>query len=558
MNSKKNRKEYVKKQAGVNNSFNSWLIAALLSVIVLVVYFPSFSNGLTELDDTIFMNENKEYNKDISNLGTSFNRGVFGKEDSYYRPMLLNSYILNFQVSKDDVKGYHICNILLHLLSVILLWRLLLKLKLSDRAALFLTILFAVHPALSQAVSWIPGRNDTLLASFTFGFIITAINYLEGRKWISLVSAFLLLLAALFTKESALFIPFGTIFILGMIGIIQWKDKRNLLIYFSWLLAILLFFVIKSKAGLNSNGFTISVMADNFLSRIPALIQYFGKTILPFNLSVFPILQDTSNIYGLLAILLLGALIYYSGKSNKRIIIAGFGWFLLMLLPVILLPTSLNDQDFEHRLYVPFLGILLILSQTLLFTRLTSRTSSFVCIGVAIIFAGININHQKKFSNPISFWESAVESSPHSSYATMMLACRVDVVDLKRANELMIKAYSLNPKEKYINFYVGKMYNDKGESEIAEKYLLQELNISSYYETYFQLSRIEFLKKNLDKSISYMETYLQKAPHDQSAITNYILMLIDNGQKQKAYNYILQKQKEGIILPKELIDKAVH
>ena len=556
MNSKKNNRDYAKKQTGVNISLNSWLIAALLSITVFFVYFPSLSNGLTELDDTIFINENKEYNKDISNLVTSFNRGVFAKVDSYYRPMLLDSYIINYQVSKDDVKGYHILNILLHLLSVILLWRLLLKLKLTERQALFLTILFAVHPALSQAVSWIPGRNDTLLASFTFGFILTTINYLEGRKWHSLLVAFLLLLAALFTKESALFIPFGAIFILGMIGLIQWKDKRNLLIYFSWLLAVILFIFFKLKAGLNSNGFGISVIADNFLSRIPALIQYFGKAILPFNLSVFPILQDTSIIYGLLAIILMGLLVYFSRNGNKRIIIAGLGWFLLMLLPVIILPTSLNDQDFEHRLYVPFLGILLILSQTLLFTGLSSRTSGIVCVGIAIIFAGINMNHQEKFSNPISFWESAVESSPHSSYATMMLACRVDNKDLKRANELMLKAYSLNPKEKYINFYVGKMYNDKADYAMAEKYLLQELNISSYYETYFQLSKIEFIKKNLDKSISYIETYLQKAPHDQNAITNYVLMLIDKGQKQKAYNFIIQKQKEGIFLPKELIDKA--
>ncbi len=556
MNRSKNKREYAKKQSGVNNSLKSWLIAALLSVTVLVVYFPSLSNGLTELDDTIFIKENKEYNKDISNLVTSFHRGVFGREDTYYRPVLLNSYILNYQVSKDDIKGYHTLNILLHLLSVILLWRLLLKLKLTDRQALFLTILFAVHPALSQAVSWIPGRNDTLLASFTFGFILATINYLEGRKWISFLAAFLLLLAALFTKESALFIPFGAIFILGMMGLVQWKDKRNLLIYFSWLLAIIIFLVVKSKAELNSKGFDISAMADNFLSRIPALNQYFGKAIMPFNLSVFPILKDTSNIYGLLAIILLGALVYYSKNGNKRIIIAGLGWFLLMLLPVIILPAALNDQDFEHRLYVPFLGILLILSQTLLFTRLSSKISGLIFIGVVIIFAGINIIHQKKFSNPISFWESAVESSPHSSYATMMLACRVDEIDLKRANELMLKAYSLNPKEKYINFYIGKMYNDKGNYELAEKYLLQELNISSYYETYFQLSKIEFLKKNLDKSIPYIETYLQKAPHDQNAIFNYILMLIDKGQKQKAYNFILQKQREGIIIPKELIVKA--
>ncbi len=551
----KKKKEDLKNQAPTSLSFKPILIYALLSIIVLGIYSTSINNGLTELDDQIFIKENIEYNKDISNIITSFKRGVFAvKKDTYYRPLLLNSFVLNYQINKDRIMGYHLFNVFMHLLSVFLLYKLLIKLKLPDLTALLLTIIFAVHPTLSQAVSWIPGRNDSILAVFTFGFILSTINYCQSRKWVSIIASFLFLLAAMYTKESALFVPFGTFLLLALTEIIQWREKRNAPLYLSWMLALFIWFISRLSAGLQSESYTFSTILSNSLDRVPILIHYFGKTILPFNLNVFPLKEDTSYAYGIAAILIVGALLYFSDKPNKKIVLAGFSWFILMLLPVVLLPSSLNNQEFEHRLYVPFLGVLLILSQTILFTKFKPAISSSLIIGIVVLFAGINIKHQTKFKNPVTFWTAAVQSSPHSAYATMMLAARLDDTEIVKSKNMMLKAYELNPKEKYINFYLGKMYNDGGEKEKAEKYLLEELRLSAYYETYFQLSKIEFEKKNLDKSISYMEMYLQKAPDDKMAVSNYILMLSETGQKQKAQQFAQQRQNQGKALPKELTD----
>jgi hypothetical protein len=74
----------------------------ILIVAVLIVYWPTFSLDYTELDDSIFIKETSDYNKDLSNLATSFQRGVFNAtEDIYYRPLLLDSFILNYKMSED-------------------------------------------------------------------------------------------------------------------------------------------------------------------------------------------------------------------------------------------------------------------------------------------------------------------------------------------------------------------------------------------------------------------------------------------------------------------------
>jgi hypothetical protein len=60
-----------------------WLIVA-----VVIVYFPTFYFGLTELDDSIFIREFHQYNEDLGNLVNSFHRGLFdAAKDPYYRPL---------------------------------------------------------------------------------------------------------------------------------------------------------------------------------------------------------------------------------------------------------------------------------------------------------------------------------------------------------------------------------------------------------------------------------------------------------------------------------------
>ncbi|MBS1688277.1 MAG: hypothetical protein JSS96_06100, partial [Bacteroidetes bacterium] len=135
--------------------------AILLILAIVLVYAVSISFGYTELDDSIFIRQYHEYNENLSNLVTSFHRGVFdATQDVYYRPLFLDSMILNYAISEDNIAGYHLVNILMHIIAVLLLFKLFKKLNISELHAFILCLIFAIHPVLSQAVAWIPGRND--------------------------------------------------------------------------------------------------------------------------------------------------------------------------------------------------------------------------------------------------------------------------------------------------------------------------------------------------------------------------------------------------------------
>lgn len=527
----------------------------ILSIVVMLLYSGSLNHGFTELDDTIFVNEFHEYNSDANNLVHSFKRGVFSEDkDFYYRPMLLNSFIVNTWFAQDNIKAYFFFNILLHLIAVLLLYILLQKLNVGKLNAFLLSLIFGVHPALTQAVAWIPGRNDTLLAVFAFAGMIAALHYTKTKNPIYLIAQCVLFLLAFFTKETAVLTPFALLSVLYLIFKDDWKKKEFMVLYVSWILCAVIWWLVRSQASLIPNPVFETHSISDMLARMPIAIQYIGKSILPFNLSVFPMMNQTTYWFGALGLVLIGLALYFAKNVDKRIVIAGIVWFVLLLLPVFLLPSSINDQDFEHRLYLPILGILLVLSQTWFFKNLSEQYVLIACLIISIVFALININQQNKFSSPLNFWQDAVRTSPQSSYANMMLAARIDSMDVAQANRLMKKAYALNPKEKYINYYLGKHYLEAGKLDSAKLFLLDELKLSAYYDTYFLLSRLSFLEKNTAASISYMETYLEKDPKNSQAINNLVLMLVETNQKEKAKNLLLKKQAEGIAVNQGLME----
>lgn len=520
-----------------------------LSMAVLAVYLPSLSLGFTDLDDSIFIREMRAYTSELSNLAVSFTRGVFDPvNDTYYRPMFLNAMILNYQLSGDHVAGYHLVNVLLHLTAVLLLFRLLEQLSVQRLHAFILALIFAVHPVLTQAVAWIPGRNDTLMAVFILGFLIQSFNYIRNGKPIALVYTCLLLSLAFFTKETALFAPAAAFILLIIVAGNQWNNKKMLVQYGVWIIAMVIYLSVRAMATIQSSAIAPAEMIQDFISRLPLLIQYLGKIFLPFNLSVFPVMEDTVYYYGILALLLLPVGILTAKEKNTRHILGGFLLFLLFLTPALLVPRSLNEQTFEHRLYLPLIGILLILPQTILFRNRLKPASLLSCfVAGCIVLSVLNYRHQQYFRDAFTFWEQAYTTSPHSAYAVMMYGARVQ--DQQEGFKLMREAYRLNPKEKYLNYYYGVMLQEQDSVLESEKYLLQEKNASGYYQCDFHLAKVAYYKKDLHQSAAYLAEFLEKDPGHRMANNNLLLLYIETGQKQQAQVQADRMEQVGLPVP---------
>lgn len=551
-----------------------------LAIAVLVVYFPSFSFGFTELDDSIFIRDFQEYNEQISNLFGAFGRGLFNPtQDPYYRPIFSDSMILNYRISGLEIGSYHVVNILLHITTIVLLYKLFIRLKLKQLHAFLLCAVFAVHPVLCQAVAWIPGRNDTILAVFILAFFNKAIDYAEKGNIKNIVLASFFLLLAFFTKETAVFAAPAAFVILVLALGLKPFEKRNLTLYGTWAGCFIIWFAARSMATVHiKTDLSTARQVTDFIHRLPVMIQYMGKIFLPFNLTVFPIQKDTVYYFGFIAVALLAALIYFSENVNWRRLAAGFAVFLLFLLPALLVPGNLNEQTFEHRLYLPVIGILLLLPETALFKRLTDKNLLVAISGICVIFAAVNFNHQYNFSDPFAFWHKAANGSPNSAYANMMLAAREDrnaqelAYEMRSTEErqswvknagenaqlsfdLFHKAYGLNPNEKYLNFYYGCMLQKKDSILASEPYFLKEKKTSGYYECDFYLARVAMTKNDTAGAIGYMETYLKKDAGNPQANNNLLLMYFSRRQFKEAKMQVSKMQVLGLPVPQAMVQQ---
>jgi tetratricopeptide (TPR) repeat protein len=192
-------------------------------------------------------------------------------------------------------------------------------------------------------------------------------------------------------------------------------------------------------------------------------------------------------------------------------------------------------------------------TETVLFKN-SLKQIHLLAIGIAVVFVfGVmNHNRQKFFNDPVSFWTEALRTSPHSAYATMMLGARIDETDKPRSEALIRKAYSMDPKQKYINYYMGVLLQTKDSVLESEKYFKKEISTSDYFMCYFHLARVAFEKKDKPTAIHYLETYLNRNPTDSQANNNLLLLYMETNQKDKARLLIDNMITFGLQVPVEI------
>ena len=127
--------------------------------------------------------------------------------DRLYRPLTLFSFALNYALHESSPLGYHVANVLLHALVCWLVWCFARRLIDDDLIAGLAAVLFAVHPVHSEAVAGIVGRGEILAAGFMLAGLIVLLPRGGIASVARVISASVLFLAALLSKETAVCYP---------------------------------------------------------------------------------------------------------------------------------------------------------------------------------------------------------------------------------------------------------------------------------------------------------------------------------------------------------------
>lgn len=524
----------------LSKPIGQWILAGILALFAGWVYREVPKQRLTRLDDSIFIEENYPINRDKSAYSKALTRGVFReKGDNYYRPLLLWSFAADAGMHQLKLEGYLQTNVRLHLISCVLLFLALCSLGLPPLSAWILGLIFAVHPALSQTVAWIPGRNDSLLALATFSGLIALVKYWGKGQWPWLLLWGLCGLAAILTKET------GVVVMPAMVGLV-WafrglpqSSKAWIALGLVWCMVIGIWVWGRSEAETVGTGLNPSNLFVLFWERTPILLQYLGKTFLPLNLSVFPMQADTDWHWGAVALGMLGFLVCWTPAQDRLKWVGGLAFWFLLLLPAMVVPKGLNDQVFEHRLYVPTLGLWAAVGSSNLFRYKLSGyfRVALTCLVLAC-FLQINVSRRAIFADELAFWKDAVDHSPSSAYAHVMYAIRCNTVEglpkpgLEEARKYINKAYAIDSNEKYVNHYMGLLALEDGKIQEAARFFEREIFVTALADSYFHRANALFKLGDKRGSARSLEEFLRLKPGDPTATNNLTLLYRELGITQ--------------------------
>lgn len=486
----------------------------------ILVYFKSLFFGLTYLDDNvIIINSYRLLNYPANFLDKLFRLScLISDKGVYYRPLPDAFCAIDTVLGRGSYFVYHLTNLIIHLLAASFFYVFLMKLRINRHGALDAALIFTVHPALTQAVAWITGRIDSLLGMFVFLSAIFFINFSERKKFRDYFGCVFFFALALLTKETALVLPFLYFFLK------PFSVKRIFLIYAGCCVVIGGWFILRRAALPGAAWMPVVVDLKGFFKNLPVLVQYSGKTVFPFNLSVSPLIQDTSFVWGGITIILMTVLLFVRGKTVRPwLILFGIAWFFLFLAPGLFISYPSNVSHFyEHRLYVPLAGVIIVFCEIArglagydkypLFKR-SKLGFIFICF-IVVLFSWVSFEHIGVFKDRMSFWQSAVKTSPHSPLAHRNLGAMYYLDGkLDRAEEESMEALRINPYEPMANNNLGLIFMKKGRMEEAEQLFLRELSFNPDYDNAnFNLGLLYYRQGKIKRAMQLWEKTIEINP----------------------------------------------
>ncbi len=549
------------------------LLLAFLVALAALPYLNTLHNLFVYDDTTQIVNnpylQNFHHLKEIFTTPVwSFLGGDYPR--NYYRPLMSFGYLVCFQLFGPAPLAFHLVNLVLNLLVVLLLffvtWRML-----DDRLLAFVAAgLFAVHPIHSESVAWIAAVTDlelALLYLLTFWFFL-GLSKWRGRRLVlgklSVAASFVL---AVLAKEPALTL----VVIAALYEHCCREDRKETSAGIKlsrygplWLLALVyLIFRIHFVGGLASRSQFPTMGPDAIVFSALALAgQYVWKLVWPatlcafyaFHMSTSP--SDPRVIAGAVAMMGLAFLVVFFW-NRARLVSFGLLFFFFNLAPVLYAPWMAANVFTERYLYLPSVGFCWALgwAGTALWRATASRSAKWralvviSAVAVAALCTLRIIRRNRDWHDDETFYKATLALQPDAYLMRLNLATLyLDRDDLKNAEQelreadkvapdyplildnfgllnLKLKRYDealgylirsilKNPKEPQAHLYLAQVYDQTGQAGYAEKEYMTAVNLSPLSvrahiglgEFYFDHGRLQEAEKQFQDSLRVART----------------------------------------------------
>lgn len=475
------------------------LIALALTAITAAAFAPVVDAPFIRLDDYGYVVDNAHIHEGPTPQALAWAWTTFEKAN--WHPLTWWSHMLDYGLHGADAGGHHLTNLILHMLNVLILFGVLHAISRARWRSALVAALFAVHPLHVETVAWISERKDVL--STLFGLLAIgayAAWTREGgvRRY---VTTLLLFAASLASKPMLVTLPL--MFLLfdywPLNRIPNPRDAGVLWIRLREKIPFLVLSVVSSVLTI------LAQRAGGALSDVESVPltlraanasisywRYIGKTLWPQDLSIFytyPSLEggagwSTGQIVAALAGLIVVTAVFVS-MSSRRWALAGWLWFLGMLVPVIGLVQVGWQAMADRYSYLPLVGLFVILAWAggELWTRFAGRRSLRAAVAVAAVLVvgacAVGTRRQVGYwQDSITLFQHALTIAPDASTVHNNLGIELVLTrDWDRAEHHFVRARDIAPESPEAYFNLGRLLMGRGRATEAVENLKRAAEI---------------------------------------------------------------------------------
>lgn len=356
------------------------LWAAAFVLLVGVCYFPAV-NGPFFFDDEHFIIKNKMVHS-LDRAGDIYKSSVTegaAIQGNFYRPNQQMVYALIYQLAGVSTPvPYHLASMMIHTMNGVLFQAWLVMLGVGIPVAGLCALVFLVHPVQTEAISYISGLSDPLALLFIFGGLLWYGRALKrkGRTpfLLGVVPAVVWLCLALLCKENAVvFAPLAL-----ATSVVMAVRREESVSKGEWLaigvigVVVAIYITLKMTVLSFGDGFGLVKQANAYTESLPMRLMTFVSVLWDYVVLIFfpkDLFYEKSYLAyatlgtprGVFGLVLIASAIFAMTRVRKQPEMAlGAFIFGAGLLPYTGI-VPLNAMFLEHWLYVPMLGVSLLL-----------------------------------------------------------------------------------------------------------------------------------------------------------------------------------------------------
>ena len=522
------------------NLFSSLKLQVLVIFLAIIAVYHHIPNAPFLWDDEVMIVGNNSI-KGETNVIKIFTTGAFGgslEDSSFYRPVQILSYSLDYKIGGLNPTGYHITNLLLFFLSCVFLLLTLRNLGFRPGLSFITVLFFCIHPINIENVTYLAGRGDVLCTFFSvLSLLLVTHTFKSQQRFLWAVLAVLFYLFALFSKENTVFLPLVIIFMFIWKKEIFFNHKRFYLVLLTIFLATLsAFLVFKFYHLANLQTKSLSLIAEAPLEvrlfTFPSIIvTYFRLLIIPFHYHMeYHFLKTnlfTIDFFILLIICLFLIYVYVRKIIPGNEFIFYLAWFIIFLLPVMNIFYPLAATLREHWVSSSSVAIFLFIGRLLEVYQIKNFHFFKIPIGKILILLGLlymgsfTYVRNKDWKDPFRLYAHDVKYAPKSFILWNNLGVEYfRKQQLSEAARCFDQSKNVCPEPGYAPTYnnLGVIKQNDGSLIEAEELYLKAIELEDYRLAFQNLGRILIFQKRFDEAKTILKKGNSLYPDDPEII----------------------------------------